>query len=92
MRQSFTLTPGKCYTMLALGGVGITEMDIKLVGPIPGATAFGTLAQDTSRGSKAALGGKGNCYKWSFPQPAPANFVVKATTGQGVAVAQLYVK
>ena len=50
------------------------------------------LAQDSSTGATASLGGKGNCYKWSAPLAAPAKFVMTARAGQGVAAGQLYSK
>ena len=91
LEQAIQLNPGKCYTVLAVG-VGITEMDVSLVmaTPLPGMSPV--LAQDSSTGATASLGGKGNCYKWSAPLATPAKFVMKARTGQGVAAGQLYVK
>ena len=91
LEQSIQLNPGKCYTVLAVG-VGITEMDVSLVlaTPLPGMSPI--LAQDSSSGATATLGGKGNCYKWSAPLATPAKFVMKARTGAGVAAGQLYVK
>ena len=91
LESSFQLNPGKCYTVLAVGA-GITEMDVSIVlaTSIPGMSSV--LAQDSGSGATASLGGKGNCYKWSAPLAAPAKWVMKARTGQGVAAGQLYSK
>jgi hypothetical protein len=91
LEQSIQLAPGKCYTVLAVG-VGIQEMDVSLVlaTPLPGMSPV--LAQDSSTGATASLGGKGNCYKYPAPLAAPAKFVMVARTGQGMAAGQLYVK
>jgi hypothetical protein len=91
LEAQIQLSPGKCYTVLAVG-VGITEMDVSLVlaTPLPGMSPV--LAQDSSTGATASLGGKGNCYKWSAPLASPAKFVMVARAGQGVAAGQLYVK
>ncbi|MBK8259462.1 MAG: hypothetical protein IPK82_43250 [Polyangiaceae bacterium] len=91
LEQQIQLSPGKCYTVLAVG-VGISEMDVSLVlaTPLPGMSPV--LAQDSSTGATASLGGKGNCYKWSAPLATPAKFVMVARAGQGIAAGQLYVK
>ena len=85
------LQPGRCYTVLSVGA-GISEMDITLMAqtPLPGANPV--LAQDSGSGSQASLGGRGNCYKWSFPMGVQAKIILKATRGAGVAAAQLYSK
>jgi hypothetical protein len=96
LEQPFTLQGGKCYTVLALGVGGIQEVDIALVAtpqiPIPG--FGGVVARDTTSGTQASMGGKGNCYKLPFPAPfnVPAKYVVKVSKGAGIAAAALYVK
>lgn len=92
LEQSIQLLPGKCYTVLAVGA-GISETDISLIAltPIP-MMASPVLAQDSSTGATASLGGRGNCYRWSLPVGINAKYVVKATAGSGIAAAQLYVK
>ena len=90
LEQPIQLLPGKCYTVLAVGA-GVTEMDIVLVASTPLPTSP-TLAQDSSTGSTAALGGRGNCFKWSMPVGIQAKYVLKATKGSGVAAGQLFVK
>ena len=96
LEQPITLQGGKCYTVLALGVGGIQEVDIALVATpqvaIPGFN--GVVARDTTSGTQASLGGKGNCYKLPFPAPfsTPAKYVIKVSKGAGIAAAALYVK
>ncbi|CAN5642457.1 hypothetical protein BH09MYX1_BH09MYX1_57100 [soil metagenome] len=94
MEQPITLQGGKCYTVLALGVGGISEVDIALVATTQFAQLNGVLQRDTSAGAQASLGGKGNCYKLPFPAPfsTPAKYVIKVTKGGGIAAAALYVK
>lgn len=89
MEQPFQLTSGKCYTLLAVS-VGIVAFDIELLRSrqVEGVPPF---AFASSKGSRAAIGGQGRCFLWSFSD-SPGNVVLKATKGQGVVVAQLYVK
>lgn len=89
--QPVQLQPGKCYTILAVG-VGIQEMDITLMAatPVPGMNPV--LAQDSGSGAQASLGGRGQCYKWSFPMNVQGKYILKATRGSGTAAAQLYSK
>ncbi|WP_437828697.1 hypothetical protein [Sorangium sp. So ce1153] len=91
LEQQIQLMPGKCYTVLGVGA-GITELDISLVALTPIPMGSSVLAQDTLTGSNAALGGRGNCFRWSLPVGINAKYIVKATAGSGIAAAQLYVK
>ena len=91
LEQPFQMLPNKCYTVLAVGA-GVQEVDISIVAVTPIPQASGVLAQDNGTGASASLGGRGNCYKWSFPFGINAKFVVKATRGQGVIASQLYSK
>jgi hypothetical protein len=86
-----TLQPNKCYAVLAVG-VGIQTVDIMLVltTPIPGMNP--TLARDSGGGTQASLGGKGRCFTWPAPIAGQAKFVITATSGQGIAAGQMYVK
>lgn len=91
LESTFSFQPGKCYTVLAVGA-GITEIDIEMqyVTPIPGLNP--QIGKDSQKGSQASIGGKGNCLKPLSPFPTNAKFIVRATSGAGVAAAQLYVK
>ena len=92
LEQQIQLNTGKCYTVLSVGTGTISEMDIQLIllTPVPGLSSV--LAQDTGTGSKAVLGSKNNCFRWSAPIGVTAKYVMKATKGSGVAAGQLYVK
>jgi hypothetical protein len=91
LEGSFMFQPGKCYTLVAQG-VGITQLDLEMqyVTPIPGLAPMA--GKSSTRGSQAVIGGGNNCLRPISPFPAQAKFIVKATSGAGVAVAQLYSK
>jgi hypothetical protein len=88
---AFTMQPGKCYSAIAVG-MGVQELDAMIAAqPMPNLPPA-PLAQDSGSGAQAIVAGGGSCYKNFLPVPAPAKLIVKATRGQGAAVAQLYVK
>jgi hypothetical protein len=89
LEQPFNIEPGKCYTVVGVG-VGITELDIQIVGSLGPMTQV--LAQDNQTGPQAVLGSGGNCFKNPLPVGGPAKVVMKATGGSGLAVAQIYKK
>jgi hypothetical protein len=90
LEQPFQMLPGKCYTVLAVGA-GPQQIDLTIVAvtPLPGS---GVLAQAQGNGPNAALGGRGNCFRWNPPVPVGINakYVIRATRGQGIAAGQLY--
>ena len=91
MEQPLTLQPGKCYTVVAVS-LGIQELDAMIAAqPLPQVPPA-PLAQDSSSGSQAVVGGKGSCFRNAAPIAVPAKVIVKATRGSGQAVAQVYVK
>jgi hypothetical protein len=90
LEQPFQMLPGKCYTVLAVGA-GISQIDLAIVAVTPIPQASGVLAQ-ASGGTSAALGGRGNCFRWDLPVGINAKFVVRAARGQGLAAGQLYSK
>jgi hypothetical protein len=88
--QPFNMQGGKCYAVIGVG-LGITELDIQIVAQQPPLPAV-VLSQDNTTGSNATLGGKGACFKNPLPIGGPAKVILKATGGQGIGVAQIYVK
>jgi hypothetical protein len=90
MEQVIPLQTGRCYTLLA-AGPAVQAWDLSLIFVAPPMPILPVLAHETATGTTAALGGNGNCFKWSWP-PAQARVVVKVTQGGGIAVAQLYSK
>ena len=91
LEQMFQMLPGRCYTVLAVGA-GIQQVDLAIVAVTPIPQASGVLAQAQGNGSSAALGGRGNCFRWDLPVGINAKYVIRATRGQGIAAGQLYVK
>jgi len=89
LEQPFNIEPGKCYTVVGVG-VGITELDIQIVGQLGPMTQV--LAQDNQQGPQAVVGSAGNCFKNPLPVGGPAKVVMTATGGTGIAVAQIYKK
>jgi hypothetical protein len=92
LEQPFTIQAGKCYTVVAVG-VNITELDAMIVAqpPVPGGAPI-TLAQDSTTGPQAVIGGGGNCFRNPTPLSGPAKVVLKATAGGGIALGQIFVK
>jgi hypothetical protein len=91
LESTFTLQPGKCYTLVAQG-VGITQLDLEIqyVTPVPGLAP--TAGKSSTRGAQAVVGSGNGCIRPMSPFQAQAKFIVKATSGAGLAVAQLYSK
>jgi hypothetical protein len=92
LEQPFNISPGKCYTVVGVG-IGIQELDIQLVAqPLPNAPPI-PLAQDSTTGPQATLGGKANgCWKNPTPLGGPGKVILKATKGAGLGMAQVYSK
>jgi hypothetical protein len=92
LEQPFQMLPGRCYTVLAVGAGLIQQVDISIVAVTPIPQASGTLARASGNGPNAALGGRGNCFRWDIPVGINAKYVVRVAKGTGVAAGQLYVK
>jgi hypothetical protein len=90
LEQPIQIQPGRCYTVVAVG-IGITELDVELVlhqPPMPEYVA----ATDSTTGPQAVLGGGGNCFKNPLPVGGPGKIRMRATGGNGIAMAQAYSK
>ena len=86
----FTINPQQCVTVLAQGGPGVTEVDVRLSGQSMVQGAQGALlAVDNTTGPEAALI---PCYKNVLMLAIPAVVTVKATHGAGGVAARIYVK
>lgn len=85
-----TLSPGRCYTILAAGASTIQQMEIVLSMTIPGLPPM-ALAQ-ASGASTVSLGKSPGCFKYPMPIPATATATVKVTAGSGVAGVQVHAK
>ncbi len=90
VEQEIRLAPGRCYTLIAVGGDGITELDAEILRMSPVRGKGDTLAADTATGNMAIVGGGGACFTYDGKTPTAARFVLRARAGSGVAVSQLY--
>ena len=91
LEQPINIQAGKCYTVVGASVGGIIELDIQLVAQTPPLPAV-VLAQDSTTGPTATLGGKGKCFRNPLPIGGPGKVILKATKGAGLAAAQVYVK
>ena len=85
----FQIDLQKCYTVIAQGGMGITELDIQLKGAelVPGVQM--THAVDNTVGPAAAIT---PCWKNTYPAGFPAEVTLVARGGSGPVAARVYVK
>jgi hypothetical protein len=92
LEQPINISPGKCYTIVGVG-IGIQELDIQLVTqPVPNAPPI-PLAQDSTTGAQATVGGKASgCWRNPTPLGAPGKVILRATKGAGIGMAQVYIK
>lgn len=92
IEQEFRLQPGRCYTLIAVGGEGVSGLSATLEALVPVRGAQTVLARGTSTGASAVVGGGGTCFTWDKKEPAQAKFVLRASQGEGVVVSQLYAR
>ena len=92
VEQEIRLAPGRCYTLIAVGGSGITELDAEILRMNPVRGKGDALASDTATGNIAVVGGGGSCFTFDGKTPTAARFVLRARSGSGVAVSQLYAR
>lgn len=91
--QEFRLQPGRCYTLVAVAGDGITELDATFETFGPARSKTEVLARDALTGTSAVIGGGEACFAWKPEQTAlAAKFVLRAPNGSGVVVSQLYAR
>ena len=91
--QEFRLVPGRCYTLLAVAGAGVLELDASIEEMSPTRGRRTVLIEDTTTGTSAVVGGAGVCFPWAADaEPLPAKFSLRVRDGEGVVVSQLYAK
>jgi hypothetical protein len=88
LTKQVTLTLNKCYSVVAAGVPGVTEVNVKLMPVVPMLPA---LAEDKTTGPLATLGANPNCYKQMFIS-AQANLVIEVPQGLGLVGVQVYEK
>jgi len=86
--QQLQLTANKCYTVVAVGGPGVGEVNIKFAPPIPLAVP---VAEDKSTGPQAVLGASNSCWK-QIMISGPMRMMLEVPQGQGIVAAQVYEK
>lgn len=90
VESGFMMEPNKCYSVLAVGGTGVSEVDVQIVAkPTMVALPAPILAHDMTQGPEAAIS---PCWKNAFGVAFPATVLVKATQGQGEVAGRVYVK
>jgi hypothetical protein len=91
--QEFRLQPGRCYTLLAVAGDGVRELDAALedLNPVRGKRTV--LTEDSTTGTTAIVAGGAACFPWAASaEPRTAKFVLRVRDGDGVVVGQLYTR
>jgi hypothetical protein len=88
-----SMSPGKCYSVVASALPGIQNVDLALVSisPLPGVPQV-VAASDDSAGPTAVLGANPNCFKWALPLAGTMKLILSAPSGQGIAAAQVFEK
>jgi hypothetical protein len=89
--QPFQIQPGRCYGVIGVGLLVISELDVQIViqqPPLPPYVA----AQDQTTGPQATIGSGGNCFKNPLPIGGPAKVVMTVRAGGGVAMGQIFSK
>jgi hypothetical protein len=87
--QEVEIEPGRCYGLVAVA-MGIKELDLVFVLGEP--PVDHVLGRDALKGWQAVVGPSGKCIQNTLPTPEKAKVQIKAVTGAGTAVAQLYSK
>ncbi len=88
LQKQIQLTANKCYTVVAAGAPGVTEVNLKFVPLIP---LLPPVAVDNTTGAQATLGANPNCWK-QIMVSGPMNLVIEVPQGQGLVGAQIYEK
>jgi hypothetical protein len=92
LEQTINIKGNGCYTIVA-ASIGIQQLDITLViQPAPQLQPI-TVAQSSGAGPNATLGGKATgCWRNPTPFAGQGKVILRATSGQGLAAAQVFSK
>ena len=92
LEQTINIKGNGCYTIVA-ASMGIQQLDIALVvQPTPLMQPI-TVAQSSGTGPNATLGGKATgCWRNPTPLVGQGKVILRATSGQGLAAAQVFSK
>ena len=88
LSKQIQFTANKCYTIVAAGAPGVTEVNIKIPSLVP---FMAPVAEDKSTGSQAVLGANPHCYMQPLVSAA-VNVVIEVPQGQGLVAVQVYEK
>jgi hypothetical protein len=86
---SITLRPGKCYTIVAFGNLGVQTLAIRLVYPPPIAQP---LFEGVSNGPTAIIGAKDQCIRSPLAVATQLKLDIEMKAGQGQVGVQTYSK
>lgn len=91
VEQEFKLQPGRCYTLIAVGGEGVEELDasFETIEPVRGKAS--ALIADKLSGNVAVVGAGEACFARKVEDaPLSVRWVLRVRGGSGVVVTQLY--
>lgn len=91
VEQEFKLQPGRCYTLIAVGGEGVEELDasFETIEPVRGKAS--ALIADSLTGNVAVIGAGESCFARAVEDaPLSVRWVLRVRGGSGVVVTQLY--
>jgi hypothetical protein len=85
-----TLRPGKCYTIIGFGNLGVQQLAIRLVPPPP--LPPQPLFEGVTNGPTATIGAKDQCIRSPSPVATPLKVDIEMKQGQGQVGVQAYSK
>jgi hypothetical protein len=89
-QANVTIQPGKCYTVIGFGGLGVFDYQINITTapPLPPQV----LAQSPPGSNQPVVGANEQCLRSPSPLPMPVTVDMHVIKGQGMVGAQLYAK
>lgn len=84
------LRPGKCYTIIGFGNLGVQQLAIRLVAPPP--LPPQPLFEGATNGPTATIGAKEQCLRSPSPVATPFKVDIEMKQGQGQVGVQAYSK
>lgn len=87
-QASFTLQPGKCYSIVGFGGIGVFDYQLNLITapPLPPQV----LAQSGAGSADPTLGPNEKCVTNPYPLPLVVNVDMNVLRGQGMVGARAF--
>jgi hypothetical protein len=93
IETTVSMSPGKCYSVVASGLPGVQDVNLALVATslVPGVPEV-VAASDNTVSPTAVLAENPNCFKWALPVAGTMKLIVSVPSGQGLAGAQVFEK